>query len=179
MKRKRKAKTRIRTRTLGDLKVRRKVEVKPHSRKTRSGKTVVVKGYERGAGGGISHAQEVAKKSGSGNEFERLKKKLTPYGDRAKKGLKTFQANAEDILTQYKDKLSQQVKDKYKDAKKSTKQTASFVSGQVGKTIKHYTRKSKKTSTKKKDMIGKRWNKFDVAMQDFMYAHGSKYKKYF
>ena len=175
MKRKRKTKTR----TLGDLKVRRKVEVKPHSRSTRSGKRVVVKGYERGASGSVSHAQEVAKKSGSGNEFERLKKKLTPYGDRAKKGLKTFQANVEDVLTQYKEKLSQQVKDKYKDAKKSTKQTASFVGGQVDKTIKHYTRKSKKTSTKKKDMIGKRWNKFDLAMHEFMYAHGSRYKKYF
>ena len=175
MKRKRKTKTR----TLGDLKVRKKVEVKSHSRKTRSGKRVVVKGYERGVSGSISHAQEVAKKSGSGGEFERLKKKLTPYGDRAKKGLKTFQANVEDVLTQYKEKLSQQVKDKYKDAKKSAKQTASFVGGQVGKTIKHYTRKSKKTSTKKKDMIGKRWNKFDLAMHEFMYAHGSRYKKYF
>ena len=152
MKRKRKTKTR----TLGDLKVRKKVEVKPHSRKTRNGKRVVVKGYERGAGGSVSHAQEVSKKSGSGNEFERLKKKLTPYGDRAKKELKTFQANDEDALTQYKEKLSQQVKDKYKDAKKS-----------------------KKTSPKKKDVPGKRWNKFDVAMQDFMYAHGSNYKKYF
>lgn len=175
MKRKRKTKTR----TLGYLKVRKKVEVRPHSRRTRSGKRVVVKGYERGVSCSVSHAQEVAKKSGSGTEFERLKKKLTPYGDRAKKGLKTFQANAEDVLTQYKEKLSQQVKDKYKDAKRSAKSSASFVGGQVGKTIKHYTRKSKKTSTKKKDMIGKRWNKFDVAMQDFMYAHGSNYKKYF
>ena len=174
-----KRKRRTKTRTIGDLKVHKKVEVSPHSRKTRSRKRVVVKGYERGSSGSASHAQEVAKKSGSGNEFERLKKKLTPYGDRAKKGLKTFQANAEDVLTQYKEKLSQQVKDKYNDAKKSTKKTASFVGGQVGKTIKHYTRKSKKTSTKKKDMIGKRWNKFDVAMQDFMYAHGSRYKKYF
>lgn len=175
MKRKRK----VKTRTLGDLKVRKKVSVKPHSRKTRSGKRVVVKGYERVAGGGVSHAQEVAKKSGSGAEFERLKNKLTPYGDRAKNGLKTFQANAEDVITQYKDKLSQQVKDKYKDAKRSAKSSASFVGGQISKTVKHYTRKSKKTSDKKKDSIGKRWNKFDVAMQDFMHAHGSKYKKVF
>lgn len=175
MKRKRKTKTR----TLGDLRVRKKVSVKPHSRTTRSGKRVFVKGYERGSGGSVSHAQEVTKKIGSGTEFERLKNKPTSYGDSAKKELKTFQADSEDTLTQYKDKLSQQVKDKYKDDKKSTKQTASFVGGQVGKAIKHYTRKSKKTSTKKKDMIDKRWNKFDVAMQDFMYAHGSKYKKYF
>lgn len=174
-----KRKRRTKTRTLGDLKVRKKVEVRPHSRKTRSGKRVVVKGYKRGIGGSVSHAQEVAKKSGSGAEFERIKNKPTSYGDSAKKELKTFQADSEDTLTQYKDKLSQQVKDKYKDDKKSTKQTASFVGGQVGKAIKHYTRKSKKTSTKKKDMIDKRWNKFDVAMQDFMYAHGSKYKKYF
>ena len=73
-----KSKQKTKTRTLGDLKVRRKVEVKSHSRKTRSGKRVVVKGYERGASGSISHAQEIAKKSGSGGEFERLKKKLTP-----------------------------------------------------------------------------------------------------
>lgn len=148
------------SRRFGDLKVRKKVEVKPHSRKTRSGKRVVVKGYERGAGGSVSHTQEVAKKSGSGNEFERIKKKLTPYGDRAKSGLKTFQANAEDVLTQYKEKISQKVKDKYKSAKD---------------TIRQHTRK--KSSEKK--IIGKRWNKFDVAMQDFMYSHGSNYKKYF
>ena len=55
-------KRKTKTRTLGDLKVRKKVEVKSHSRKTRSGKRVVVKGYERGASGSISHAQEVAKK---------------------------------------------------------------------------------------------------------------------
>lgn len=176
---KRKHKTKVKTRTLGDLKVRKKVEVKSHSRKTRSGKRVVVKGYERGASGSVSHAQEAAKKSGSGVEFERLKNKLTPYGDRAKKGLKTFQANAEDVLTQYKDKLSQRVKDTYKDAKRSAKSSASFVGGQISKTIKHYTRKPKKTSNKKKDLIGKRWNKFDVAMQDFMHAHGSTYKKVF
>lgn len=174
MKRKRKAKTR----TLGDLKVRKKVEVKSHSRKTRSGKRVVVKGYERGVGGSVSHAQEVAKKSGSGTEFERLKKKLTPYGDRAKKGLKTFQANDEDVLTQYKEKLSQQVKDKDKDAKKSTKKTANFVGGQIGKTIKHYTRKSNKQKSKNEERK-KPWNNFDVKMAMFMGKHGSKYKKVF
>lgn len=174
MKRKRKTKTR----TLGDLKVRKKVEVKPHSRKTRSGKRVVVKGYERGASGSVSHAQEVAKKSGSGTEFERLKKKLTPYGDRAKKGLKTFQANAEDVLTTYKEKLSQQVKDKYKDAKKAAKSSASFVGGQISKTAKHYTRKSHKQKPKKEERE-KPWSDFDVKMATFMGKHGSKYKKFF
>ena len=72
MKRKRKTKTR----TLGDLKVRRKVEVKPHSRKTRSGKRVVVKGYERGVSGSASHAQEVAKKwcqcGGDWNAYDKI-----------------------------------------------------------------------------------------------------------
>ena len=173
MKRKRKTKTR----TLGDLKVRKKVEVKSHSRKTRSGKRVVVKSYERGASGRASHAQEVSKKSGSGAEFERLKKKLTPYGDRAKKGLKTFQANAEDVLTQYKEKLSQQVKDKYKDAKRYAKSSASFVGGQISKTAKHYTRKSNKKT--KKEEREKPWSAFDVKMTMFMSRHGSKYKKYF
>lgn len=173
-----KRKRRTKTRTLEDLKVRKKVEVKPHSRKTRSGKRVVVKGYERGVSGSASHAQEVAKKSGSGTEFERIKEKPTPYGDRAKKGLKTFQANAEDVLTQYKDKLSQQVKDKYKDAKRSVRSSASFVGGQIYKTAKHYTHKSKKKKPKKEERE-KPWNDFDVKMAIFMGKHGSKYKKYF
>lgn len=173
-----KRKRRTKTRTLGDLKVRKKVEVRPHSRKTRSGKRVVVKGYERSIGGSVSHTQEVAKKSGSGTEFERIKNKPTPYGDRAKKGLKTFQANAEDVLTQYKDKLSQQVKDRYNDAKRHTKETASFVGGQVGKTIKHYTRKSKKQKPKKEERE-KPWSDFDVKMAMFMGKHGSKYRKVF
>lgn len=172
----RKRRPQIKTRTLGDLKVHRKVSVKPHSRKTRSGKRVVVKGYERGVGGNVSHAQEVDKKSGSGTEFERLMKKITPYGDRAKKGVKTFQANAEDLLTQYKDKLSQQVKDKYKDAKESTKQKTSFVGSQIGKTIKHYTRNKKSL---KRSNTGKQWNKFDEAMKNFMSSHGSEYRKVF
>ena len=177
MKRKRKTKTR----TLGDLRVRRKVSVKPHSRTTRSGKRVVVKGYERGVGGSVSHAQEVAKKSGSGTEFERLKNKPTSYGDSAKKELKTFQADSEDTLTQYKDKLSQQVKDKYKDDKKSTKNPASFVGGQLYKMAKHFTRKSKSKSKSKpkKEEREKQWNDFDVKMAMFMGKHGSKYRKVF
>lgn len=172
MKRKRKA--RIRTRTLGDLKVRKKVEVKTHSRKTRSGKRVIVKGYERGTSGSVSHAQEVAKKSGSGTEFERLKEKLTPYGDRARSGLKTFQANAEDLLTQYKDKLSEKVKDKYKDAKRYAKSSASFVGGKISKAAKHYTKRKK--TNKEKPIT---WTKFDTMMSDFMLKHGSDYKKVF
>ena len=148
--------------TLGSIHTERKVFVKSHIRRNSEGKKVVVQGYERKSGG-ASPKVSTSGKTGSGHEFERIKSRLTSYGNKAMDTMKTFQGDAVDLIEKYTDTLKKQARKGYNTAESKLREA----------------RESHKKAQERRAKPNKNWNAFDRTMSAFMSKHGEQYKKYF